>query len=160
MQYETKLKRDKLKHAFEFICNYMAFEPEDLKKKSRKTEFVDARQVFYHLMRKYHYDVPYELIGSFVNYNHTTVVYGAKAVSNRLATEPRFRKYIHELEEAYVPTIAKFEHVNPPIKWGTNADVMRKRVHRYINTFEIARKKMIKISNEIEELNQLLNKQL
>ena len=160
MMYETQLKREKLSHAFDFVCQYMAVDAKQLKQKSRKLEFVAARQVFYHLMRKYHYDVPFELIGGFVNYNHATVMHGVSAVSNRLATEPRYRKYIQELEAAYVPTIAKFEYVDPPIKSGTSLKGLQDRIDQYIKRFETARKMMLKVSNEIEEINQLLNKQL
>ena len=160
MLYETKLKHEKLDHAFDFVCQYMAVDKTEFKKRIRKIELVSARQVFYHLMRKYHYDVPFELIGGYVNYNHATVMHGCRAVANRMATEPRYRKYIQDLENAYEPTIAAFQYVEPAIKKGTSISVLQDRIDKYIKTFETAKKQIKRISNDIEELNQLLNSKL
>jgi len=160
MNYQDIQKLEKLNHAFDFICQYMDIEPDRLKERNRKLSVVFARQTFYYLMRKYHYDVPFELIGGFVNYSHATVMHGNSAILDRMKIEPRLRKYINDLETAYIPTIEKFKYIEPTHLKDTTIASLQGRIDRHLTDWKAMSKLVVSLSNQIEEINQLINSKL
>jgi hypothetical protein len=160
MEQNDKAKRKKLIHALDFISQYMDVSESELRQRSKRTELVKARQTFYYIMRKYHYDVPFELIGGFVNYNHATVLHGNKTILNQLATEPRFRAYMGHLETAYAATIKDFKYIEPTHHQIKETDLLKKKIDNHLETLKQISKVVIKISNELEGLNQLINSKL
>ena len=160
MNYQEIQKLEKLNHAFDFVCQYMNIEREQLKERNRKLSVVFARQTFYYLMRKYHYDIPFELIGGFVNYSPATVMHGNATTLERMKYEPRLRKYINDLETAYTPTIERFKYIEPAHLKDTTISSLQGRIDKHREVLKTISKMVVSISNEMEELNQLINKQL
>ena len=160
MNYQEIQKLEKLNHAFDFICQYMDIPARELKEKNRKLSVVFARQTFYYLMRKYHYDVPFELIGGFMGYNHSTVQHGNAAILDRMKIEPRLRKYINDLETVYTPTIEKFKYIEPTHLKDTTIASLQGRIDRHLTDWKAMSKLVVSLSNQIEEINQLINSKL
>jgi chromosomal replication initiation ATPase DnaA len=74
--------------------------------RSRKLDFVYARMIFAHGLRKHGYSYP--RIGRMLGRNHATVCHAIRQYENELALNPRFRKTAERVESI----ICKFDDGN------------------------------------------------
>lgn len=80
----AKLSKEHIEETSARVKKYITFEFNiDLNSKSRKTEYIDARSIYYKIMYDF-YKLTYEEIASTVNKNHSSII---NAASN-------FRHYI------------------------------------------------------------------
>jgi len=88
----------------EVICDYFSMKPEDLRKKTRKQEFVFPRHLGYYLMQKYcsNKEITLAEIGRIFKQDHATVINGIKVINNYLYTKSARGKMIKEVEALLV----------------------------------------------------------
>lgn len=95
------VKVSKKKINFDMIVETTAtafnFDPDVIFTKNRMRNIADARQVIMYLANKYT-DLSSTLIGAKLGRTHATVLYGIKAVQNRLAVEKSFREVLEQIE--------------------------------------------------------------
>ncbi len=73
--------------------------PDVIFSKNRMRDIADARQVIMYLANK-HTDLSSPAIGSRLNRTHATVLFGIKAIKNRIMVEPELFDLVHEIEES------------------------------------------------------------
>ena len=85
----------------ETVCNHFNVSPSAVGGKSRKRDFVVARQVSMYLAQKYT-KMPASRIGKLVgNRDHSTVIHSCTQVENRLKVDKDFFAEIQSLENSY-----------------------------------------------------------
>ena len=85
----------------ETVCNHFNVSPSAVGGKSRKRDFVVARQVSMYLAQKYT-KMPASRIGKLVgNRNHSTVIHSCTQVENRLKVDKEFLAEIQSLENSF-----------------------------------------------------------
>lgn len=91
---------------FEMIADQVSafynISADELFTRSRKREINDARQVVMY-MTKRHTQLSLSAIGARLSRNHATVLHAVNNIENRMATEPRLREEIAQLEQALSP---------------------------------------------------------
>lgn len=85
----------------ETVCNHFNVSPSAVGGKSRKRDFVVARQVSMYLAQKYT-KMPASRIGKLVgNRDHSTVIHSCTQVENRLKVDKEFLAEIQSLESSF-----------------------------------------------------------
>lgn len=85
----------------ETVCNHFNVSPSAVGGKSRKRDFVVARQVSMYLAQKYT-KMPASRIGKLVgNRDHSTVIHSCTLVENRLKVDKEFLAEIQSLENSF-----------------------------------------------------------
>lgn len=85
----------------ETVCNHFNVSPSAVGGKSRKRDFVVARQVSMYLAQKYT-KMPASRIGKLVgNRDHSTVIHSCTQVENRLKVDKKFLAEIQSLENSF-----------------------------------------------------------
>lgn len=85
----------------ETVCNHFNVSPSAVGGKSRKRDFVVARQVSMYLAQKYT-KMPASRIGKLVgNRDHSTVIHSCTQVENRLKVDKEFLAEIQNLENSF-----------------------------------------------------------
>lgn len=85
----------------ETVCNHFNVSPSAVGGKSRKRDFVFARQVSMYLAQKYT-KMPASRIGKLVgNRDHSTVIHSCTQVENRLKVDKEFLAEIQSLENSF-----------------------------------------------------------
>ena len=85
----------------ETVCNHFNVSPSAVGGKSRKRDFVVARQVSMYLAQKYT-KMPASRIGKLVgNRDHSTVIHSCTQVDNRLKVDKEFLAEIQSLENSF-----------------------------------------------------------
>lgn len=85
----------------ETVCNHFNVSPSAVGGKSRKRDFVVARQVSMYLAQKYT-KMPANRIGKLVgNRDHSTVIHSCTQVENRLKVDKEFLAEIQSLENSF-----------------------------------------------------------
>ena len=85
----------------ETVCNHFNVSPSAVGGKSRKRDFVVARQVSMYLAQKYT-KMPASRIGKLVgNRDHSTVIHSCTQVENRLKVDKEFLAEIQSLENSF-----------------------------------------------------------
>ena len=85
----------------ETVCNHFNVSPSAVGGKSRKRDFVVARQVSIYLAQKYT-KMPASRIGKLVgNRDHSTVIHSCTQVENRLKVDKEFLAEIQSLENSF-----------------------------------------------------------
>ena len=85
----------------ETVCNHFKVSPSAVGGKSRKRDFVVARQVSMYLAQKYT-KMPASRIGKLVgNRDHSTVIHSCTQVENRLKVDKEFLAEIQSLENSF-----------------------------------------------------------
>lgn len=82
----------------ESVCNHYGLKVSDVRGKSRKRDYVTARQVAMYLAQK-HTKMPASRIGKLIgNLDHSTVIYGCAKVEKRMKVEKTFTEEIESIE--------------------------------------------------------------
>ncbi len=86
----------------ELVCEILDVTPEQLKSKNRSREFVEARQIFSHLlMRVSNYKVSFELVGSFIGKDHATIIYSVNEAEKLMIWNKLFLKKYNACLKAF-----------------------------------------------------------
>tara|TARA_R110000803_G_scaffold189589_3_gene252103 strand:+ start:1504 stop:1860 length:357 start_codon:yes stop_codon:yes gene_type:complete len=67
----------------------------NIKEKTRQREYVDARRIAYHMLRKIH-GLPLQAIGKEFNKHHASVLHGIKDVDFLIKTDSVFEQTYHK----------------------------------------------------------------
>lgn len=76
-----ELHDNKLDYIINVICNYFNINKKTLNLKTRKREIAEARQFYFYFARKLT-TCSLELIGSYVNRDHATVIHGYNRIKS------------------------------------------------------------------------------
>jgi hypothetical protein len=88
--YYVLKRMDTARGVLAIICEKEALTSDTITSEIRFASVVEARHLFCYLMRKHtSYTTPE--IGSFINRDHTSVLYACKSISNRIDTDKSFR---------------------------------------------------------------------
>lgn len=83
----------------QFICSVLEQHYGiDIKQRCRRKEIVDKRHIFYLVAR--HYGFKVEEISGFIRFNHSTVTYGEKRMSDLARIYPQYREAYREAVSA------------------------------------------------------------
>ncbi len=89
------------------VCDYFNISSEDLISKSRKRQIVQARQIAMYLCRNLISNCSLSTIGAETGgKDHATVLHSCNMVSDLMATDRVFKKYVSDLESMLVPAEA------------------------------------------------------
>lgn len=89
------------------VCDYFNISSEDLVSKSRKRQIVQARQIAMYLCRNLISNCSLSTIGAETGgKDHATVLHSCNMVSDLMATDRVFKKYVSDLESMLVPAEA------------------------------------------------------
>ena len=98
-QLKTKLMKNDIDLICNIVCGYQKIPVAEMKKKSRKSEIITARQLCMELSSK-HTKASLATIGYLIGEkDHATVLHAKKTVSNRLDTEKRYRINYNTIEK-------------------------------------------------------------
>ena len=98
---KTDLDIDKVQKA---VCEYFNIGREDLLSKSRKRQIVQARQIAMFLSRNLISNCSLATIGQEIGgKDHATVLHACSTVSDLMATDKIFKKYVTDIETMLVP---------------------------------------------------------
>ena len=87
------------------VCEYFNITPEDLVSKSRKRQIVQARQISMYLCRSLISNCSLSTIGAETGgKDHATVLHSCNIVSDLMATDRVFKKYVTDLESRLLPS--------------------------------------------------------
>ena len=87
------------------VCEYFNISREDLLSKSRKRQIVQARQIAMYLSRNLISNCSLASIGQEIGgKDHATVLHACSTVSDLMATDKGFRKYVTDIEAMLVPS--------------------------------------------------------
>ena len=88
-----------MERIMELTCELLKVTAEEVRGKSRKQEFVMARQLVMYLTKEYT-DEAYAAIGVMLgDRSHSTVVHGCNTIKSQLLVSPMVRDYVKTLEE-------------------------------------------------------------
>ncbi len=80
------------------ICEFYNVLPEDLRKKTRKTEIRKPRQIAqYIIYDRFNEKLTQESIAAIFKQKHSTLCYSKKVVNNQLQTDKKFKKEYEDL---------------------------------------------------------------
>ncbi|MCR4859244.1 MAG: chromosomal replication initiator protein DnaA [Bacteroidales bacterium] len=86
------------------VCEYFNISRDDLLSKSRKRQIVQARQIAMYLSRNLISNCSLATIGQEIGgKDHATVLHACTTVSDLMATDKVFRKYVTDIESILVP---------------------------------------------------------
>ena len=86
------------------VCEYFNISREDLLSKSRKRQIVQARQIAMYLSRNLISNCSLAAIGQEIGgKDHATVLHACTTVSDLMATDKLFKKYVSDIESMLVP---------------------------------------------------------
>ncbi|MBQ6244420.1 MAG: chromosomal replication initiator protein DnaA [Bacteroidales bacterium] len=86
------------------VCEYFNISREELVSKSRKRQIVQARQIAMYLSRSLISNCSLATIGQEIGgKDHATVLHACTTVSDLMATDKVFRKYVSDIESMIVP---------------------------------------------------------
>ena len=86
------------------VCEYFGISREDLLSKSRKRQIVQARQIAMYLSRNLISNCSLATIGQEIGgKDHATVLHACSTVSDLMATDKGFRKYVSDIEAMLAP---------------------------------------------------------
>ena len=86
------------------VCEYFNISREDLLSKSRKRQIVQARQIAMFLSRNLITNCSLATIGQEIGgKDHATVLHACTTVSDLMATDKVFKKYVTDIESMLVP---------------------------------------------------------
>ncbi len=87
------------------VCEYFNISREDMLSKSRKRQIVQARQIAMYLSRNLISNCSLATIGQEIGgKDHATVLHACTTVSDLMATDKVFKKYVTDIEAMLVPT--------------------------------------------------------
>ena len=78
------------------LQSYIGISCEELSGKSRKREFVEARQLIMLILKEY-YKFSFETAGNYFSRDHSTAIYGRKTILDLCHTDSMFRRKIETL---------------------------------------------------------------
>lgn len=91
-----------LEYIIRTVCEYFNLTEEQFHSKSRKREFVQARQIAMYFADKYTKKSLY-VIGLYIGKkDHATVIYSVKTVKNLYQTNKKFRLWVNELRDQFL----------------------------------------------------------
>ena len=93
--------RVKIATVLRIVCRYFAVSQDTLRKHSHKGEYSECRHVFVYLCRKMTLASTPQ-IGSFLNRDHSTIVYAEHKMKDRFEKDADFRKTIAFLENTII----------------------------------------------------------
>lgn len=82
-----------------YVCNYFEIDTNKVREKTRKQEIVEARQIAMFLAKKYTKSSLKTIGLQFGGRDHSTVIHAISTVEERLATSPRHKRILKELEQ-------------------------------------------------------------
>ena len=86
------------------VCEYFNISRDDLLSKSRKRQIVQARQIAMYLSRNLISNCSLATIGQEIGgKDHATVLHACTTVSDLMATDKMFKKYVTDIEATLVP---------------------------------------------------------
>ena len=98
---KTEVNIDKVQKT---VCEYFNISREDLLSKSRKRQIVQARQISMYLSRNLISNCSLATIGAETGgKDHATVLHACMTVSDLMATDKVFKKYVTDLEGSLAP---------------------------------------------------------
>ena len=80
--------RKKIQFVFDYIYREMGIHEQQIKSKSRKRDIVDARRVFWYVLRNY-FQYSYQKIGNISLHNHATVISCVKKFDDYSVAYPK-----------------------------------------------------------------------
>ncbi len=96
---KIEVKEVSMERIMELTCELLKVTAEEVRGKSRKQEFVMARQLVMYLTKEYT-DEAYAAIGVMLgDRSHSTVVHGCNTIKSQLLVSPMVRDYVKTLEE-------------------------------------------------------------
>ncbi len=82
-----------------YVCSYFEIDTNKVREKTRKQEIVEARQIAMFLAKKYTKSSLKTIGLQFGGRDHSTVIHAISTVEERLATSPRHKRILKELEQ-------------------------------------------------------------
>jgi len=82
----------------DLVCTYYKIDPASLSSKSKKKAYTYPRNIYVYLCRRYT-DETLETIGNTVNRTHSTVLYAAELVEQRMKTDEKMRRQVDFLSQ-------------------------------------------------------------
>jgi hypothetical protein len=86
--------------AIELVCDAYELDINTLKSRTRKREYVVARQIVFSLLKKYT-KRSLASIGSVFKRDHATVIHSIKNICNLCETEKNFREIVETIEDVF-----------------------------------------------------------
>jgi len=100
-QKESELTIDKVRQT---VCDYFGLSKEDLNSKTRKRQIVQARQIAMYMCRQFLSGASLSTIGSEIGgKDHATVLHACSTVTDLVATDKTFKKYVTDIEHSLAP---------------------------------------------------------
>lgn len=90
-------RRDMFPQLIERVCRHYQVTEEELRGRSRKSEFVEPRQMIFYIAHNY-YRIPCEEVGKRFNRHHTNVIYANRKYEDYLdlGIDKEFRRLVNK----------------------------------------------------------------
>lgn len=82
-----------------YVCEYFGIDTNKVREKTRKQEIVEARQVAMYLSKKFTQSSLKTIGLQFGGRDHSTVIHAISTIEERLATSPKHKRILQELEQ-------------------------------------------------------------
>ncbi len=82
-----------------YVCEYFGIDTNKVREKTRKQEIVEARQIAMYLAKKYTKSSLKTIGLQFGGRDHSTVIHAISTIDERLATSPKHKRMLKELEQ-------------------------------------------------------------